>query len=219
MEPLSQLFDAVHRDDPAAAREALAAGAEVGQSSGLTPLHHAGMWDAVEVARVLLEHGADPNAQRVDNLEAPIHYAAIGTNIGKNANGCDGPGTRVAELLLDSGADPNLLNSWAPPFHALIEKRSIGWRLQDKGVLESLRRFARRLLERGADPHGRDYHGSTPLHWAAILGDPVLVKLVLAAGADPAVRNKRSWTALDLADAYGNREAATLLVGRTGSPG
>lgn len=40
-------------------------------------------------------------------------------------------------------------------------------------------------LTSGADPHGRDAHGRTPLHVAAYAGQHEIMGLLVAAGADP----------------------------------
>lgn len=47
-----------------------------------------------------------------------------------------------------------------------------------------LRRLARLLLARGADPNATDTGGRTPLHWTAILDKPVMARLLIAHGAD-----------------------------------
>jgi ankyrin repeat protein len=62
-----------------------------------TPLHWAARKGNLDVVKLLLENGANPNA--VDNSKnTPLHKAAG-----------NGP-TEVARLLLDSGADATLAN-------------------------------------------------------------------------------------------------------------
>jgi ankyrin repeat protein len=43
----------------------------------------------------------------------------------------------------------------------------------------------RLLLEAGADPHGRQGGAATALHTAAMVGSSEMVRLLVAAGADP----------------------------------
>jgi hypothetical protein len=45
------------------------------------------------------------------------------------------------------------------------------------------------LLERHADPNFRAFYGGTPLHWAHFSGSMRAIDLLLAAGADPALRD------------------------------
>ncbi len=65
-------------------------------------LHFAALWGRLELARLLLEHGADPNAVAYENNHeqtTPVILAAW-----------EG-GIEVLELLLKSGADPNVQSS------------------------------------------------------------------------------------------------------------
>ena len=54
--------------------------------------------------------------------------------------------------------------------------------------------FVDRLLDRGADPNGRWDHWDarvTPLHLAALGGHAEVVRMLLAAGADPGIRDSK----------------------------
>lgn len=65
-------------------------------------------------------------------------------------------------------------------------------------------RCARLLIDRGAYMEGHNGSGRTPLYEAAAYGHPELVSLLLARGADPAVRTARLETPL-MAAASGDR--------------
>jgi ankyrin repeat protein len=71
------------------------------------------------------------------------------------------------------------------------------------------------LLERGADPASANVHGWTPLHSAGYSGLPLLVRMLLKAGApvDVSARGDGG-TPLAIALFWGNREAAELLADR-----
>jgi len=87
---------------------------------------------------------------------------------------------RIASIdaLLDAGADPDILddgpNGWTALHHAIHRDQTAA--LED-------------LLDRGADFEQASRYGETPLMLAAEEGQPRLVQLLLAAGADPRVTN------------------------------
>lgn len=76
-----------------------------GASVGETPLHLASRESSVEVAEVLLRHGADPNAKTSaeEGGMTPLHFAA--------APGNDDRRRAVVRLLLQAGADVNALSA------------------------------------------------------------------------------------------------------------
>jgi ankyrin repeat protein len=69
------------------------------------------------------------------------------------------------------------------------------------------------LLALGADVHGRDEEGITPLHRAVQSGAPLAVERLLRSGADPNLRDRR-WrgTALGWALALGRPQLFERLV-------
>ncbi len=73
----------------------LDAGADIEKRNrlGATPLLDAALWGDEPVARLLLEHGADPNADKGEFT--PLLVAALRGN------------ASLAALLLKHGADPN----------------------------------------------------------------------------------------------------------------
>jgi ankyrin repeat protein len=71
------------------------------------------------------------------------------------------------------------------------------------------------LLERGADPARANAHGWTALHQAAYRGLPLLVRLLIEAGAPPELSARGGGgTPLIVALFWGHREAAELLAER-----
>lgn len=71
----------------------------------------------------------------------------------------------------------------------------------------------RRLLDSGADPNaGSGSSGSTPLHDAVLARGTKAVPMLLAAGADPAVKNRAGETPLGLAEKLGFEELSSLLL-------
>ncbi len=125
-----------------------------------TPLHYAATNGQLEVARWLIEQGADVNAEegRYENGHGstPLHAAVRQGHFS------------VVRLLLDKGADVNAPGYGFSPLH-------------DADTVE----MARLLLSDGADVNGKAWHdGSTPVHYAAAHGKLELVNLLIESGAD-----------------------------------
>ena len=74
------------------------------------------------------------------------------------------------------------------------------------------------LLQAGANPNAANYHGATPLAWAAYPdndgtdSNPALVARLLAAGADPNIQDLQGETPLFWAVAQGNIEVLNMLL-------
>lgn len=142
--------------------------------------------------RELLER--DPGLARAwtqDGFTA-LHYAAF----------FDGP--EAAGLLLDAGADANLVAR-----HRQIKVMPIHSAAASQQV-----ETVRLLLEHGADVNATQEGGGTPLQSAAFHGDRALVELLLARGANVAARNDDGKTAADVAAEKGHDDVAALLRSR-----
>src|SRR5437588_6208587 len=71
--PLYELSEGIHLKDPGVVQLLLHRGTDVNARAkdGSTPLHRATRWGAIEVARILLEHGANVEA-RDDHDMTPL---------------------------------------------------------------------------------------------------------------------------------------------------
>ena len=138
-----------------------------------TPLHVALRRGHLEVARVLLEHGADTEARNSGDL-TPLLWAS------KKGY------AEVARDLLEHGADTEARDS--------DNHTPLLW-ASKKGYAE----VARDLLEHGADTEARDGDNHTPLLWASEKGYVDVARDLLEHGADIEARGKDDWNPLDWA--------------------
>jgi hypothetical protein len=118
---------------------------------GDTALHLAAAGHRVELVRLLLAAGANPNSAKNHRQSGPMHYAADGY-----INGPDWNATRqvqTIQCLLDAGADINAQDkNGASPLHRAVRTRCAA--------------AVKCLLERGSDAKLKNKPGSTPFHLA-----------------------------------------------------
>jgi ankyrin repeat protein len=132
----------------------------------------------VDSLRVALE--ADPGlANRTihwhlnqDNESDPLHFVSDCVGNGWLTNGAEG---EIAELLLTFGAEINGSAGRESPF---IASASLG-----------AEKVSTLLVEAGAELEKTSIFGSRALHWAAWMGSPVTVKLLIAHGAQIEARD------------------------------
>jgi ankyrin repeat protein len=143
--------------------------AKAGNGIGQTALHVASIWGCTEVARLLIEAGADVDAQNKFGI-TPLASAA-----GKDR-------LQVAKLLLENGADPRLRS--ANGMTALEVATSDAMRVLlgsptlegHKAVIAADRSALEALLNEGSlKLSDQDSDGDTLLHLAvqAAVGEPV----------------------------------------------
>jgi ankyrin repeat protein len=119
--------------------------------AGDTALHAAAAGYRVEIAKMLLDAGADPNAVKNHRRSSPLHYASDGSL----ENPSWDPKRQVATigLLLKAGADIHAPDkNGATPLHRAVRTRCAA-------AVEA-------LLDAGADATLRNKPGSTPFHLA-----------------------------------------------------
>lgn len=192
--PYSQksLLDAAESDDVEATRDILSRNLDSLNSMDdrhWTPLIVAAFRGHDQVARLLMEHGADMSAQDKSGYTA-LHWAAY--------NGQ----SRTARLLLQEHANINARShsGWTPLMHAAAS-----------GHLP----LTILLLDRGADINLASQDGSTALTKAAANGHVEVVKLLLKHGADPKAELRDGSSAFALATRNGHSDVAAILEHRT----
>jgi ankyrin repeat protein len=191
---------------------------------GFTALMFAARQGALGAARALADAGADLNLQDPDGT--PALTVAI-------VNGHHD----VARLLLERGADPNVADSVGmTPLYAAVELHTTEMYPERKALRPSFGPFStidliKLLLAKKAVPDkplsavtlrwGRRRGpgdaalatGATPLMRAARFGDVEVMRVLLDAGADPALTQKDKTTVLMLAAGAGWRTGETILGG------
>lgn len=163
---------------------------------GCTPLHWASSKGHTEIARDLLEHGANATAQYKDGC-TPLHLASYCGHAG------------IVHVLLEHRADATAQDK---------DGRSPLQEASSNGHTE----IARMLLEHGADVMVQDKDGWTPLHETSSNGHAQISRLLLEYGADPIVQDKDGWTPLYLAIVQwtcGNRTRPSRARRRRDGPG
>ena len=205
-------------DDAAAAAFGFGGGgrgrAAVKDGGALTPLVYAVRSNDLESVKVLLAAGADIN-QVTGYGWSPLLVATQNRYY------------KLGAYLLDHGADVNLANKgdWTPLYLA-TDNRNIesGDYPVRKGDMDHLD-YIKLLLEKGANVNARlkdstetrtvftnqwlDENGATAFLRASQSGDVVLMKLLLAHGADPKIDTVLHVTALQVAAGIGWVEGIT----------
>ena len=158
-----------------------------------------------EVTNYLLQHGADPDLQRNENI-SPV-LVGVSSNL------------ECVRLMLEAGADVNRASdhNGETALHAAAGDNCVA--------------VVQLLLEHGADPNARTkpgmktyalwrdarVRGETPLHRAAAWGSPEVIQLLLDAGADPTLRDANQDTPLSWASWHRRDKAVIDQLGYEGS--
>ena len=120
---------------------------------GFTPLHLACFFGQEQVARVLLERGADPAAVAQNPMRVqPLHSAAAGRQLG------------IVRMLLEKGAPVNA-------------RQHLGWTALHEAANQGNGEMAETLLRHGADPSAGNDDGKTSADIAAERGHTQLARL------------------------------------------
>jgi uncharacterized protein len=204
--PDDALIDAARAGDVAAVRALLEGGASASAEGhyGCALAAVMGAEDALALATMLLDAGADPNGASI-NGQTVLHDA------------CETASPAVVKLLLDRGADVHredetgmtpLYFAVRRPLSGAVPDPSIVDLLVDAGakleggsshskpmhwaIEDHMHDHVRRMVARGANLDVRaDYLRRTPLHSAYEYGDDAMLQLLIERGADRTIRDER----------------------------
>ena len=202
------------------------AGAATRSTNGFTPLLFAAQQGSTEIVRLLLAAGADIDDAAPDGIAGDTNAQVLfraDTEASALLVAIDSGHPQTSLLLIAQGADPNHNGAGRTPLHAATQ--------------QAMPTVIRALLEAGADPNARltkrtpylsryirlgnglvpSLVGATPFWLAASYGDLEIMRLLVAAGADPLLPSSDNTTALMVAagadyvegqDKYGRRSFA-----------
>jgi ankyrin repeat protein len=170
---------------------------------------------ALGLMKIVLAHGADPNAQLRSSTVQRAHtpgeplLGAGTTPIMRAAKNGDAAAMRI---LLDRGADPALrqANHTTALMFAAGDGRGTGVFTKDIGTERDLIESVKVLVEQGVDVNAFNDNGQTAMHFAAQVSDDI-VRYLAAHGAKIDSRDRQGHTPVDLALGIGAR-------GRAGGP-
>ena len=193
-DPAAALLTAATAGDADRVAVALRAGAPLESRDGRqrTALLLAVTEDRLDVARLLVALGADPDALD-DRHDTPWVVTGVTGSVA------------MLEVLLPAGPDLTIRNRFGGV--SVIPAA-------ERGHVE----YVRRVVQTGIDVNHVNDPGWTALLEAVVYGDgsapyQEIVRILLAAGADPGVRDAQGRTALQHAEARGQTAVAEILRG------
>lgn len=167
------------------------------QNRGLLPPTSTGSLTSMDLAKVLIDHGANPNARMTRQPTKDLHRH-MGTRLGSTPllNAAKLADPEMMRFLLANGADPTLktvTNTTLLMWAAGVGIWNIG---ESAGTNEEALEAVKVALETGADVNAVDDRNETALHGAAYRGADEIVKLLVERGANVNVKNENGWTPL-----------------------
>ena len=202
----------------------------IGTQGGLTALHFAARQGSAAAAKALVEAGANVNIPSPGDKATPLLVAVINGHFD------------LAVMLLDSGADPNLVSdAGVSPLYATLNVQwaPIAAYPQPRAHLQQSRTYLdvmKLLLDRGADPNARvqrkvwysgynfdqsgvDEAGATPFWRASYAADVAAMKLLVSHGADPAIPTMKLFSRRGPEDPVAGADKSGLAPLPIGGPG
>ncbi|KAJ9300709.1 hypothetical protein DTO271G3_1873 [Paecilomyces variotii] len=171
-------------------------GARVNGAHGNSALRSASAGGQQEFVRMLLSHGADPNARNPDSGSALQAASSNGH-------------TDIVRLLISSGANVEAENDLDSEGTNLDY---INHNALNKAAFRGHGDIALILIDHGIDINAHNHRHETALQVACDRGNRDLVELLISRGADVTIQGGRQGTPLSIACSKGFQEIAQILV-------
>ena len=179
------------------------------------PLHFAVLRNRPEMVALLLELGADPLG--TDGTGYPAAAYATNPDVDRSVMEMIRARVGTTDLFTDLA-----LGDWDSAARLLRENPDVARPGgASSGVLHLMAKrnsvaAVKWLVDHGVDPNARWDHWDaevTPLHLAILGNHPEVVRLLLAAGADPTIRDtKHKASATEWAEFFGHKEIVRILT-------
>lgn len=168
--------------------------------NGMTPLAAALMRDHVPSIKTLVEHGADVEVPGQEDFR-PLALALAEKKY------------EAAKALMNGGADVSVASGKQGLTPLMIVAAQTGPAEGSIFLPGSVRPtdIAKALVDEGANIDAQAANGMTALMIAAANNSAPMIGLLMAAGADPDVKNTEGQTAVDVANLNDNKEASQAI--------
>lgn len=158
----------------------------------------------LEIAQLLLKHGADVNGGNGHLLNQAVSRG----NLALTDLLLSWPTIQVDAL--DINQDTPLLNAISHcRYHLIDETQAENSHYDDR--IRTVEKIVSSLLDHGANIDTQDNDGETALMCATSRGEPTLVKLLLEYGADASITNNDGHNALSIAHMVDHKQIIALL--------
>ncbi len=128
----------------------------------------------LDIVRMLIEHGADPNLGRESTGETPLHHALLDD---------DAIQRDIVRVLLDAGADPNRrCKTGVLSINFMRDVRVRGEAPLHRAAAYAEVETIQLLLAAGAQNEMKDANGDSPLSWASLHNRDIEVLRLLCYG-------------------------------------
>ena len=182
--------------------------------NGWTDLHWAAALNLPELAKALIDLGADVGAELDDNakplsdsLKQSMKELGLDLKFSRK-------GYRPSHIAAFADAREVLTALFAAGAAVEAKAKGNGWTNLHAAAYANSREAAAILIERRADIHAKNKDGATPLHAAALGNAKDVAGVLIELGADIHVKNKFGNTPMHYAAAKNAKDVAAVLIER-----